>query len=43
VADIHFYPKCMKKLALADGALFGWRKLTERDDGSNMIRNGLAC
>jgi len=33
----------MAKLALADGAVFGWRKLTENDDGSNMIRNGLAC
>lgn len=43
VADIHYGKKCMVKLALADGATFGWRKLTEREDGSNMIRNGLAC
>lgn len=43
VADIHFNKKCMTKLALPDGSKFGFRKLTENDDGSNMIRNGLAC
>ena len=33
----------MKKLSLGDGTQFYYRKLSERDDGSNMMRNGIVC
>ncbi len=39
----HYGTVCVRKLSLADGTQFYHRKLTEWDDGTHMLRNGLVC
>ena len=39
----HFDTRCVRKLSLATGTQFYYRKLNEWDDGTHMMRNGLVC